>query len=412
MTTPTDTQQTIPRRRVSSALWGKRYTTWTRYAFQFGFLALIMYVAVMHQIWGGGPTGTPSVEAYCPFGGLESAWKYVTTGSLLNRITSSTLILTLALIAATAVGKSSFCGWICPLGAIQEWMGNLGRRIFGRQLTLPAAIDRPAQYLRYAVLAWAVVASAAYGTLVIRGYDPFIALAHITTLEFDLIGGFIVLGLTVAASLFTDRPWCRYFCPLGAFVGLLGRISFFKIERDAALCRNCGLCNRACNARIDVAHATRISADACIGCLACTEVCPAKGALAIRPPRLTVFGPWRDVAVGARRAGYAAGILLAFSSVIVVGQTFGYWIDKQGVDGASQAISVSAATMRPEEIKGWMKVGETAAVFGVPIEEVYAQFHIPAGSSPELTFKEMGGVTPGFSAEEFRAWLAKRTEAK
>lgn len=187
---------------------------WARWGVQLGFLAFIMTIAIKHQIDGGGPTGTPSVEAYCPLGGLESAWKYITTGQFLNRITSSTMILTFALVGAAVVGKSGFCGWVCPLGTVSEWIGAIGKRIFGRHFSLPSGVDRPLQYLRYVVLAWVVVSSAVYGTLVFRDYDPFIAMAHYFT--FDVLTANIVLGLVLGASLFMDRPWCRYFCPLGS----------------------------------------------------------------------------------------------------------------------------------------------------------------------------------------------------
>ena len=82
-----------------------RTQVWVRRGVQLGFLAFIMYAAVSHQVLGGGPTGSPSVEAYCPLGGLESAWKYITTGQFLNRITSSTMILTLA----SRIVAMSFC---------------------------------------------------------------------------------------------------------------------------------------------------------------------------------------------------------------------------------------------------------------------------------------------------------------
>lgn len=69
---------------------------------------------------GGGPRGSASVEAYCPFGGLESLYQFLTTGGFIRRIEPAAVILFAALVLLTLLASRGFCGWICPFGSLQD----------------------------------------------------------------------------------------------------------------------------------------------------------------------------------------------------------------------------------------------------------------------------------------------------
>jgi polyferredoxin len=130
---------------------------------------------------------TPSPEAYCPFGGLETLFKYATSGgSFVSHTHLSNLVLAIAVLVTALLLRSAFCGWICPLGFIQDLMHNLslwlqkrfiplrkalrslGRR--GRQTW--AFLDKYLRFVKYGVLVWAVTGAAVYGVMVFRDYDP------------------------------------------------------------------------------------------------------------------------------------------------------------------------------------------------------------------------------------------------
>lgn len=95
-------------------------------------LLFLLHVAYDHQVKGGGPNGSPSVEAYCPFGGVENLYQFLTTGGFVRHIEPSAMILLAAVLLLTLIFSRGFCGWICPFGSVQEWLGLLGRRIFGK----------------------------------------------------------------------------------------------------------------------------------------------------------------------------------------------------------------------------------------------------------------------------------------
>jgi len=262
---------------------------------QLGFAAFIAYLVIQHVLVGeGGETAAASAEAFCPFGGLETLYQYITTGgSFVSHTHLSNLVVLVAVLAVALLLRSAFCGWICPLGFIQELVSSLSRTL---QKRLPglrrgiaslkqrgarlAVLDRYLRYMKYIVLAWAVGGSAYYGYMVFRDYDPWSALLNIA--EFSFTPGMIVLAVTLVASFFVERPWCRYACPLGAASGMLGKLSPVYLKREESACTSCKICTRSCPMGLEVHTAATIKSVDCISCLECVGACPRNGALNVK----------------------------------------------------------------------------------------------------------------------------------
>ncbi len=239
-----------------------------------------------------GATAT-SPEAICPFGGIETFVTFLTTGTFVPHVHAANVVLGGAVLAVAFFARGAFCGWICPLGFLQDLVAGLsaivqrrvpavfrGMRALRRKSAPLAVLDRPLRFLKYAVLAWALWGTAAFGVMVFRDVDPWIALLDIGR---ESVGfGLVVLALTLLGSLFVDRPWCRYACPLGAANGLVARFSPVRLERSGAACVDCNLCTKSCPMGLPVATATVITSVDCIGCLECVEACPRDGALELR----------------------------------------------------------------------------------------------------------------------------------
>jgi polyferredoxin len=279
------------------------YTQLVRRIIQLAVVAFIGFVAWQHVVYGD---TTASPEAFCPFGGLETLYTYLSSGGkTISHTHLSNLALLLAVAVTAVVARGAFCGWLCPFGSIQEWVHSfsrwLQRRIppFGRVMkainkrlnprskrgenagpTLGQRIDKALSYGRYLVLAWIIGATIAYGTMVFRDYDPWSALLSIAELQVTV--GTYVLLISLAASLFVERAWCRYACPLGATVILLGRLSPLRVERAASMCTSCGLCTQRCPMGIDVARADAVTDLRCISCMTCVSECPRPEAIDLR----------------------------------------------------------------------------------------------------------------------------------
>lgn len=262
---------------------------------QLGVFLFILFIAIRHTIVGeAGAIVTASWEAYCPMGGLESLYKYVTSGGkTVPHVHLSNMILLVATLGVALVARNGFCGWLCPLGFIQDMVSRFSafaqKRVPGVRKAVKvlktrgkglAVLDRYLRFLKYGVLAWVVIGAAVYGFMVFRDVDPWAGLWGLLELSFTM--GTVVLLVVLVASLFVERPWCRYACPLGAATGIVGKLSPFYLKRESNACKNCAICTKACPMGLPVHSATTIKHADCIGCLECVDECPREGALQLK----------------------------------------------------------------------------------------------------------------------------------
>ncbi|MFM8319796.1 MAG: 4Fe-4S binding protein [Chloroflexota bacterium] len=268
-------------------LFGKRYrlfrprSIWLRKVVQWGFFALIALISINHTLVESGRgivlLSSASLHAVCPFGGVVSLYQFAAVGTFVQKIHSSSFaLMAIGFVLAVLFGPV-FCGWVCPLGTIQEWVSGFGRKYFKKRFNrfVPPRLDQALRYLRYGMLAWVLYMTAVTGKLIFQEYDPYFALFNFWSSEVSLIG-LGVLAATLGLSFFVERPWCKYACPYGAVLGLSNLFRVFAIRRNAATCKADGACSILCPMNIAVDTKTVVRDHQCISCLECTSeaVCP------------------------------------------------------------------------------------------------------------------------------------------
>ena len=266
-------------------LFGKRLfrprSIWIRRVVQLFFFVLIALISINHTLaesGGGIPLlSSASLHSLCPFGGVVTIYQFATVGTFVQKIHESAFVLMAIGFLLAALFGPVFCGWVCPLGTIQEWVAKWGKKLFKRRYNhfVPARIDKVLRYARYLVLAWVVYVTAVSSTLVFSEYDPYFALFNFWSGEVAWMA-LVILALTLGLSLFVERPWCKYACPYGAALGLTNLFRIFQIRRSESTCKADGACSIMCPMNIPVDSVKTVRDHQCISCLECTSeaICP------------------------------------------------------------------------------------------------------------------------------------------
>jgi polyferredoxin len=224
---------------------------------------------------------TPNTcEYYCPFGGLVALYPLLRYRAYACALTEFNVSLLVSVVILAVVSKKSFCGWVCPLGTVQEWIGRLGGRVFRRRFRPPRAVDRSLMLVRYAVLVGVPVLTFTLWQfdLGFRAYDPFYILFTWGGHETNAASVWVVVGVLAAAAVM-PFVWCRYLCPLGAALDPFSRAGALRLRRNRDTCTDCGICDKACPHAIPVSQVEEVTARNCTNCMECVEACPRKGTL-------------------------------------------------------------------------------------------------------------------------------------
>jgi NosR/NirI family transcriptional regulator, nitrous oxide reductase regulator len=183
-------------------------------------------------------------------------------------------VLLWAFVLATLVvwGRGTFCGWLCPFGAMQELLSMATRRVGFKPVRLRARLDAGLKWVKYGVLAVLVggAGMSAAWTETALEVEPF---KTAISLGFDRAWPFVVwaLGCTVL-SVLVFRGYCRYVCPLGAALALVGRVRLFAwIPRRTECGTPCQSCRHRCDYQA-IAPAGKVEYSECFQCLDCVEI--------------------------------------------------------------------------------------------------------------------------------------------
>lgn len=370
-------------------------STRLRFLVQAGFLFFMSWVGYRHQAVGGGPKGVPPVDALCPFGGLESLHSLFVSGTWLRRVAPSSMILLITFIVVTLLVGRIFCGWICPLGTLGEWAANLARRFGIRRRELPEKLDHGLRYAKYVVMILVVGLAWWLGKLAWRNLDPWVAWMHLSAGIEGLLerpwAYLVLFGGVIGASLFIERFWCRYLCPLGAFLAILQRFSLFKVRRNPITCTRCEECNSNCPVRLAPLKTERVTSAECLACGRCTDSCP--------------VGQTLTFASGTRSlSALSVGLigLTLFVGGYGLARVTGHW--KTFVEPPTQLLASSPV----DAIYGWMNLEQMADTVNIPVEKIIEVAGLPGDIPTNVPLKKIEGVDDEAVREKLRAYLEEQ----
>ncbi len=234
----------------------------------------------------------------------------------------------LAVLAASMLLGRFFCGFVCPLGALNQLTGWAARRGSPMALRVEDNAHSRLQNVKYAVLAF-FLAAAALGSVQTGLLDPLpllhrnVNLAVLPVLDRTgqllgdeprlytsawLLGAVLltVLGL----NLVRPRFFCRFVCPTGALLGLVSRFAPWRIGKaEAGKCGDCRLCEAHCEGACRPSG--QIVTSECVLCLNCLSECPSGRVTFAPKPSAAGEQPLTDMSRRGIVTAVAAGALAA-----------------------------------------------------------------------------------------------------
>lgn len=184
----------------------------------------------------------------------------------------SLLIMAFTLLSFFVWGRGSFCGWLCPFGALQEFAAMLGARLGLRARRLPPRVALALDRGRYGILLALVLSAALAPAMAERlvEVEPF---KTAITVGFDRAWPFVLyaLGLLALGAVYY-KFFCRYLCPLGAAMVIGGKLRLLDwLPRRAECGQPCQTCRHRC-AYDAIDRNGSIRYNDCFQCLDCVGI--------------------------------------------------------------------------------------------------------------------------------------------
>ncbi len=283
------------------------------------------------------------------------------------------LLWALATIVLTIILGRFFCGWLCPFGAIHQFVGYLANRRKTTAQKISLNKYRKAQSIKYFILivllfmaAFPFIAatlqtglldpiplvSRSFNLLLLPILDRSVNFVSVSARFYE--GAWLIMAVFLTAvllNLVIPRFYCRFVCPLGALFGVVSRFAVWRIGRRQGGCTDCKLCEKSCEGACEPRGNIRISE--CVLCFNCLDDC--RGELVSYQTTPSYTGEITDPDVS--RRGFVISLASGVLAVPAIRLS-----NKIGADWDHRVIRPPGSLAEPEFLKRCIKCGQCMRV--------------------------------------------------
>ncbi|MCX7714929.1 MAG: 4Fe-4S binding protein [Clostridia bacterium] len=193
------------------------------------------------------------------------------------------IIEAIVLLPATALLGRFFCGWMCGFGAIIDFAYRIFQKVFKYEIRVSEKIDKYLKYMKYILLLFLICAVWSFNITLFKSANPWDVFGMIAILgkKPDFMGvtsnalvGLFIFIVIMIVSVFIERFFCRYLCPMGAIFAVVSKIRLLKIKKPREHCGGCKICTEACTMDIPLYQKDIVNDNECIQCMKCIDACP------------------------------------------------------------------------------------------------------------------------------------------
>jgi len=272
------------------------------------------------------------------FSAIKAIYVSIISGTFSAAALTGQIVLAVAMLLITAIMGRFFCGFLCAFGTMGDFFWYLGSKLKLQRPKIGTRADRILKNVKYVLLGGIVLIVWTLGASILGGTgNPWTVFGMLTSLSgwtdmtVLLSIGALLLLLIVVGSMYIERFFCRYLCPLGAVFAIVSRFRLFKIRKPREKCGACRACTKRCSMGISLYRTNVVTSAECIDCMNCVEICP------------------RDNVTANPKPAFAAAIAVAsLAGMYYAGNIAGTVVSNQQVAALSESLStVSSANAGP-----------------------------------------------------------------
>ena len=258
------------------------------------------------------------------FSAIKAIYTGVINGSFSTAALAGQIVLAVSMLLITAIMGRFFCGFLCAFGTMGDFFWYIGTKLKLRRPKIGTKADRMLKKVKYVLLIGIILFGWTFGMELLGGTDnPWMVFGMLakpeswtdTTVLFSV--GMALLVLIIAGSLYIERFFCRYLCPLGAAFAVVSKFRLFRIQKPRAHCGSCRACTKRCSMGIPLYKSNMVRSAECIDCMNCVEICPRDNVRANPKPALAAAVAVASLA-GMYYAGNIAGTVSAERQIAAV----------------------------------------------------------------------------------------------